>query len=98
MKVQFLFFDGCPNVEVARARLRKCLQAEGLAPQFEEIDVGAENTSQDLAGWGSPTILIDGQDVAGAVRADATSCRFYGNNDGAPSEELIRAALRQEKR
>ena len=50
MKVQLVYFDGCPNVERAREVLRRALAA--CAPftvSFEEVDVTARGAPAHLA-------------------------------------------------
>lgn len=91
MKIQLLYFDGCPNVERARAALRDAMAAERIDQAVEEIDVESPDAPDLARGWGSPTILIDGADVIGAVRSTGSACRLYA--DGAPSVERIRARL-----
>ncbi len=91
MKIQLLHFEGCPNVERARVALRAAMAAEHLDQPIEEIDVETPDVPEDVRGWGSPTILVDGVDVAGAARSTGSSCRLYV--DGAPSTDQIRAAL-----
>ncbi|GJQ27815.1 MAG: hypothetical protein HBSAPP02_28470 [Phycisphaerae bacterium] len=98
MKVQLLYFAGCPNVETARGALARALRAAGLPPQFDEIDVSAPTTPAPLRQWGSPTILVDGVDVGGAAEPTGLTCRLYSrkccsSQAGAPSETLIRRAL-----
>lgn len=92
MKVQLLYFPGCPNVDGARDALRRL-----VAPRtaIEEIDTTAPNTPAHLRAWGSPTILIDGVDVAGG-QPSGSCCRLYPSSDvrGVPPEAAIRAALR----
>ena len=92
MKIQLLHFDGCPNAEAARSALRDALVAEQLDVAVEEIDVEAPGAPAWARGWGSPTILVDGRDVAGQRASTASSCRLYAG--GAPSVESIRAAIR----
>jgi len=92
MKIQLLHFDGCPNVDAARAVLRDALAAEKLDVPVEEIDVERADAPEWARGWGSPTILIDGKDVAGQERSSGSSCcRLYA--DRAPSIESIRARI-----
>jgi hypothetical protein len=91
MKIQLLHFLGCPNVGAARTALRDALAAEQLGVQIEEIDVEDPAAPAWARGWGSPTILIDGKDVAGQQPSGASSCRLYA--DGAPSVEVIRAQI-----
>lgn len=97
MKVQLLSFPGCPNAENARARLLQAFSALGLAASFEEVDVSGQQCAAVLRRWGSPTILVDGRDVAGETTADGNACRLYfsavGLLSGVPSEGAIRDAL-----
>ena len=92
MKIHLLHFEGCPNVDAARAALRHALAAEKLDVHVEEIDVEGDDAPEWAHGWGSPTILIDGQDVMGQTRSSESSCcRLY--TDGAPSVDAIRARI-----
>jgi mercuric ion transport protein len=91
MKIQLLYFPGCPNLEPARAALRDALAAEGLAVDFDEIDVAASDAPQWARGWGSPTILIDGNELTGATRSSGAACRLY--KGGAPSVDEIRSRI-----
>ena len=94
MLVQLLYFPGCPHVDAARALLRAVLDESrrGVAPV--EVDVTAEDTPAELRSWGSPTILVNGVDVAGGVPA-GRSCRLYptSRNPGVPPLDQIRAAV-----
>src|SRR3954470_14856079 len=91
MKIQLLHFQGCPNVEAARTALRDALAAEMLDDPIEEIDVEDQAAPAWARGWGSPTILIEGNDVAGQQPSGSSCCRLYA--DGAPSVEAIRARI-----
>jgi hypothetical protein len=96
MTIQLLYFEGCPNLEPARLALRDAMAAEQIDDSVDEIDVESPTAPEALRGWGSPTILIDGKDVAGAARSTASSCRLYAN--GAPSVDEIRARLAAARR
>ena len=91
MRIHLLHFEGCPNVDAARAALREALAAEGLDARVEEIDVEGAGAPEWARGWGSPTILIDGQDVMGQTQSGSSCCRLYA--DGAPSIDAIRARI-----
>ena len=91
MRIQLLHFEGCPNVDAARAAVRAALAEEKLDVAVEEIDVEDPAAPAWARGWGSPTILVDGQDVAGQQRSESSSCRLYAG--GAPAVETIRARI-----
>lgn len=98
MKIHLLYFPECPNVEAARTALRDALAAEKLDVPIEEVDVEGHAAPAWARGWGSPTILIDGQDVAGQQPSGSSCCRLYAG--GAPGVQVIRthiAAARAEK-
>lgn len=94
MKIQLLWFPGCPNVDAARTALCEAMSRVGVDDPIEEIDVSAPSAPAELRNWGSPTILIDGVDVGGHAKANASACRLY---DGArvPSIASIERALGQ---
>lgn len=96
MRIQLVFSPDCPNVDAARASLREALVACGLPAEWQEIDQTAPS-GVALAGYGSPAVLVDGQDVAGAAAADEACCRVYRSADGtmrgAPDAALIVNAL-----
>lgn len=97
MRVQLLYFAGCPNAAPAGEALARVLRALELSPTFETIDVSAPDVPEDLRAWGSPTILVDGRDVAGAAPS-GPSCRVYRTArraQGWPPEDLIRQAIPQ---
>lgn len=91
MKIQLLHFQGCPNVDVARAALRTAIAEEKLDVAVEEIDVEDPAAPAWARGWGSPTILVDGKDVAGQEPSASPACRLYAG--GAPAVEMIRASI-----
>jgi hypothetical protein len=94
VQVQLLYFPGCPHVDRARRQLRQALGALEQRPEVTKIDVTDASTPEHLRRWGSPTILVDGVDVAGGVPS-GSSCRLYaGSPDpGVPPLALIQAAL-----
>lgn len=95
MRVDLLYFPGCPNVEAARTQLRRAFAELDLRPEWSEVDVTTHGVPAALLGYGSPTILIDGRDVEDERVAHGSSCRIYRNSDGvgAPSVSTIVQAL-----
>jgi len=76
VRIQLLTFEGCPLADAAREQLEAALAELGI-DDYEEIDLQAPGTPENLRGWGSPTILIDGADITGQPKGDSLSCRVY---------------------
>ena len=101
--IELIYDRDCPNVESARRMIRAALADAGKPTRWVEWDRADPATPDDRRGFGSPTVLVDGRDVAGdengAGRSDASSCRVYrdecGCVCGAPPAALIAEALRR---
>jgi len=78
----------------ARTSLKKALTLVGLR-DFEEVDLLDAATPDSLKGWCSPTILVDGNDVAGDKRGEAIGCRVYDGPERVPAPEVIATAIRK---
>src|SRR5712691_8602010 len=70
MKVDILYFSGCPNHVPAVDRVREVLKQEGTPADMVEVEVKDAATAQQVGFLGSPTIRVDGQDVEPAARVD----------------------------
>lgn len=96
MKIEVLYFEGCPNYRPAVERLKAVLRQEGVPAEITEIAVEDEGTAEKLRFQGSPTIRINGLDIdldAHAGSAIAFACRRY--KGGLPSEIMMRRALKE---
>ncbi len=94
-------------IQTAVKQLREVLRAEDTAAEIVEVLVKDAMTAEELDFRGSPTIRINGRDIAGESQSQpscALACRLYpGANDaGVPPLELmqraVREALREERR
>ncbi len=100
MKVEILYFDGCPHYRPAVEQVKEALRLEGLTAELVEINVPDAARAQELKFLGSPTIRVNGQDIdpaAGSSTSFGLMCRTYGDagrHTGVPPLDLIRAALR----
>ena len=85
MKVDVLYFDGCPNHETLLPRLRELIEQAHVSAAVELMNVPDDAAAQRERFLGSPTLRIDGKDIeAGAEgRTDfGLKCRVYRTPDG----------------
>lgn len=88
--IALVYFEGCPNAELARENLRAALREAGRQSDWSEWDLSSEATPERYRRHGSPTVLVDGEDVTGGgPDAVAMACRA----DGAPSAATILSRL-----
>jgi alkylmercury lyase len=100
MKVEALFFEGCPNHEALLPHLRGLLNAGGADDtHIELVRVEDAETAEAERFLGSPTVRIDGQDVEpGANRRTdfGVKCRLFATPEGlrgTPADEWVLRAL-----
>ena len=97
MKLTIRYFDGCPNWEVADARLREALLATGADADVVYESVDTQEEAERLRFAGSPTILLDGADPFPAeTQSFGLTCRIYRTetgSEGSPSVQQLVAAL-----
>jgi hypothetical protein len=88
MKVELLWWEGCPSTPQALEELKLALGEEGLDPEAVElVEVESDEQAERERFPGSPTIRIDGEDVVPADDCDPVglTCRVYRLRDGRPS-------------
>src|SRR5207302_201163 len=101
MKIEVLYFDGCPNHKPAVERVQELLREEGASAEVMEVNVSDASIAQDVGFLGSPSVRVDGLDVepeARTVREYGMMCRTYsvdGRREGLPSREILRQAIRE---
>jgi hypothetical protein len=99
VEVRLVYFDGCPNWQLARKRLRQVLDWLGRADvPIKGVRVGTLDEAMAAGFAGSPTILIDGRDLCphSTVCTGGVACRLYrtpAGSAGAPPVEDIMGAL-----
>lgn len=101
IKVELLYFDGCPSHEAFLPRLRELLAQAGADAAIHERRVESDAAAQRERFLGSPTLRVEGMDVdpAAGERTDyGLKCRLYPTGDGlrgAPPDEWVLAALQR---
>jgi hypothetical protein len=98
VKIEILYFDGCPTYRVAEERLREVLDQEDVEADVELVRVNTDEEAQKLRFPGSPTLRVDGRDLfpAGEREDWRLGCRVYPTAEGlrgSPSAGMFRDAL-----
>jgi hypothetical protein len=93
--VTLLYFDGCPNWQVADERLRQLQDEADFTLDYVTVDTPEE--AERLGFGGSPTLLIEGEDpFATGEEPSGLACRVYDTPEGpqgSPTLAQLRAAL-----
>lgn len=102
MKIQLLYFSGCPSYKQGLENLKQALRELSLPEDFEMINIDTDEKAKNYHFIGSPTIRINGEDLDPSAReAKVTGykgCRIYRTGEGikgTPTVEMIKKALQQ---
>jgi hypothetical protein len=99
VRIEVLYFDGCPNHEALLPRLREIVADSGISAEIDLRRVSDDAAARRERFLGSPTVGVDGHDVepGAELRTDfGMKCRLYrtaAGLSGQPDEEGLRAAL-----
>jgi hypothetical protein len=89
-----LYFDGCPNWQVAEERLHSALAQLEIGAPVQRVLVADQEQAERLCFSGSPTILVEGRDpfAARGAQQPGMACRLYRTPNGlagAPTVEQL---------
>jgi hypothetical protein len=98
MRIELLFWPGCPSHEAVLADLREAMAELDLDPALLRVsEVATEEEAVVTSFPGSPTIRVDGVDVEPGDERPQLTCRIYRRPDGrispTPDPTRVRAAL-----
>ena len=89
-EIEFVYFEGCPHAEQARANLKEVLDSLEESRQWKEWVQGRDATPAWAERLPSPSVLIGGRNVVGPVPdVEGRACA----PGGAPSTDQIRRLL-----
>lgn len=100
MKVEVLYFEGCPNQAPALEMVRRVLDREKIEAEVRTIEVTDEKVDETVRFLGSPSIRVNGVDIEPGREGDSPffGCRTYavgGKTVGVPPENWLTDALRR---
>ena len=98
MKVEVFYVLDCSHHPRVVQELRNVLLSEGILEEIHEVAVSNSSAAREFKFRGSPTIRINGRDVAGESPEHelyALACRIYpgAKEPGVPPVDMIRRAV-----
>ncbi|GAB4298514.1 MAG: hypothetical protein Kow0098_23850 [Ignavibacteriaceae bacterium] len=95
VKLEFQYFEGCPNHIKMQNNIFEAIKVLEDKIELKKVLVKDEATAKQVGFRGSPTLLINDEDIEGvpAPAEPSLSCRFYVN--GIPSSDEIRKMIIQ---
>lgn len=100
--IELLWWEGCPSTGRAQAELEQAIRDVGLSGvDVRRTEIASDEEARARGFVGSPTILVDGEDVAsaGSDEPPGLACRLYPRRDGriapTPDPDDVREALRR---
>jgi hypothetical protein len=101
MKIELLYFEGCPSYQTALKYLKEVIRENKLDVQVKMVKVASDEDALKSRFLGSPTIRVNGLDVDPGARESkdfSMCCRLYledGRIKEYPSKNLIRRAIEE---
>ncbi len=90
IKIEIQHFRGCPNSPEMIHRVKEAIKGSEEIIEYNEVLIESNELAEKLKFRGSPTVLINGEDIEGREEPEsaALNCRVYEN--GLPSVKEIR--------
>ena len=97
MKIEILFFDGCPSWLTAYQYLQEILEENGMEIKIDQIRIDSDEKAKIHQFPVSPTIRLNGMDLFPIEQADyRLGCRIFQTEEGyagSPTQEMIEQNL-----
>jgi len=93
VRLEFQYFEDCPQHDTMRENLLQAVRGIEDKVEIREIPVADGETARRAQFRGSPSLLINGEDLEGMPPPEeaSLSCRFY--HHGIPPADLIRQKI-----
>jgi hypothetical protein len=82
MRIEFLYFTGCPSWKRALEDLREVMEEMGIDDEIEMVEIKTGEDVQRHRFLGSPSIRVNGRDIEERMANDtdySMRCRVYRN-------------------
>jgi len=93
IKIEIQYFNGCPNSAEMIYRVKEAIKGREEKIEYNEVLVESNELAEKLKFRGSPTVLINGEDIERREEPKSASlnCKVYEN--GLPEVEEIRKRI-----
>jgi hypothetical protein len=105
LQIELVYDPGCPNVDQAREILTECCRDAGIPAVWSEWSSDDPSCPAYARNLGSPSVLVNGEDVAPGPHPwakrepdDGPRCRVYRDGDAivrAPPKSRVSAAIEE---
>ena len=101
VKIELLYFEGCPSYQTALECLEEVIKEQKLSVHVEMVKIESDEEALKNRFLGSPTVRVNGLDIEPSARERGNfsmCCRLYpeaGKMVGWPSKDLIRHAIEE---
>jgi len=99
IKIELLYFDGCPSWKIALENLRSALISEDKEFDIALVNIASAEDAESEQFLGSPSIRVDGENLWPEKRLHyRLSCNVYPTPDGlqgSPTIEMIKQQFRK---
>ena len=97
MKIDLLYFEGCPSWQDGLENLKVALIRENIQAEINLVRVDTDSGAARLQFLGSPSFRVNGEELWQEQREQYNlSCRVYstpGGMKGAPTVEMLQEKL-----
>ncbi len=93
IKIEVQYFNDCPNYSEMIHRVKEAIKGSEEKIEYNEVLVESNKLAEKLKFRGSPTVLINGEDIERREEPEsaALNCRVY--EKGLPEVEEIRKRI-----
>lgn len=93
IEIEVQYFNDCPNSAEMIRRIKEAINGNEEEIEYREILVKDNDHAEKVKFRGSPTLLINGNDIEGLPEPEkpAMMCRYYSN--GLPEIQNIKETI-----